>query len=612
MKNCLHTFRSLILTVSLLTSVITGYGQVIKPNIKIEESLTALDTAFVKNDTTRFNQLMPLEEIQSYYAELVHKNISRKAGAHKVLRIYADSAFVLLTGLPVFGNSGDETNSALHYSGIYLLKKNGTNWQITDRIAFDRFNQIISQHIGLEVKPGAGMAVNDTLTINVKDKNGFAVRLNHRAALSVVLLNGQKVTYSFNGGLLWVAAPLKQQQKLLLRYSLQVESDDKNVNSGYFGATYGHVRNQYCWHPFFSYSSPNDRAEFVVHCSLPADYPLSTSLPQTDRISGKLRFIEARSENPTFALSLYYDKEWQVSQQQKGKTNLIIYATKDFEPARDTLYRYFSETSDVLSERFGPARSTYLGIVQDRSGGGNGWKNRSNNTIISAAKGSYLIVNGPRPRAIFGHEVAHGWTTPSGPAANFLSEGWATYCESYLLANRYTDTVIKPFFASQRSNYLNGGYEGKTNLNNDYNNSGVSYGKGAWIFYMLEKQLGKERFEAAMRMFIRSNKQDVNNFMRLVSQEAGKDMAQMIRPWLENKTIPLLSIRQQDQRLIIRQDGDLFVFPLKISLKLKNGSYINKAIMINSREQSIDVSEIDFESYQADPYSESLFQLKEK
>lgn len=612
MKNCLKTFRVLILTVPLLTSVITGYGQVIKPNIKIEESLTALDTAFVKNDTTRFNQLMPLEEIQGYYAELVHKNINRKAGAHKLLRVYANSAFVLLTGLPTFGNSGDETNSALHYSGIYLLKKNGTNWQITDRIAFDRFNQIISQHIGLEVKPGAGMAVNDTLTINVKDKNGFAIRLNHRAGLSVVLLNGKKIPYSFDGGLLWVAAPLKQQQKLLLRYSLQVESDAKNVNSGYFGAIYGHVRNQYCWHPFFSYSSPNDRAEFVVHCNLPADYPLSTSLPQTDRISGKLRFIEARSENPTFALSLYYDKEWQVNQQQKGKTNLIIYATKDFELARDTLYRYFSETSDVLSERFGPARSTYLGIVQDRSGGGNGWKNRSNNTIISAAKGSYLIVNSPRPRAIFGHEVAHGWTTPSGPAANFLSEGWATYCESYLLANRYTDTVIKPFFASQRSNYLNGGYEGKTNLNNDYNNSGVSYGKGAWIFYMLEKQLGKERFEAAMRMFIRSNKQDVNNFIRLVSQGAGKDMARMIRPWLENKTIPLLSIRQQDQRLIIRQDGDLFVFPLKIRLKLKNGSYINKAIMINSREQSIDVSEIDFESYQADPYSESLFQLKEK
>jgi hypothetical protein len=612
MKNCLNAFRCLVFTVSFLTVVITGYGQAIKHNVKIEETLAAIDTAFVKNDTARFNQLMLLEEIQNYYAELAHKNIGRKAGAHKVLRVYADSAFVLLTGLPSFGNSGDETNSALHYSGIYLLKKNGTNWQIAGRIAFDRLNQIISQHMGLEVKPGEGITVNDTLTINVKDKNGFIVRLNHRASLNSVLLNGKKVPYSFNGGLLWVTSPLKQQQQLLLHYSLLVERDDKNVNSGYFGATYGHIRNQYCWHPFFSYASPNDRAEFVVHCSLPADYPLSTSLPQTDRTSGKLRFIEARSENPTFALSLYYDKDWQVSRQQKGSTNLVIYATKDFEPARDTLYRYFSETSDILSARFGPARSTYLGIVQDRSGGGNGWKNRSNNTIISAAKGSYLIVNGLRPRAIFGHEIAHGWTTPSGPAANFLSEGWATYCESYLLANRYADTIIKPFFASQRANYLNGGYEGKISLNNDYSNNGASYGKGAWIFYMIEKQLGSARFEAAMRMFIRSNKQDVNNFIQLVSREAGKDMAPMIRPWLENKTIPLLSIRQQDQRLIVRQEGDLFIFPLMISLKPKNGSYVNKTITINSREQSIDVSGIDLESYQVDPYAESLFQLKEK
>lgn len=577
---------------------------------KINNYLAEVDSAFIKNDTANFYKLVPLAEIQNYYTELVHKNIGRKAGSHRVLRQYADSAFVLLTGTPGFGNSGDETNSAMHYSGIYRLNKANGNWQLAERVAFDRLNQIKAQHIQLTVKPGEGMTITDTLMININDPLGFFARLNHRANFSAILLNGKKVPYQFNGGLLWVASGIRKQQQLILRYVLQVESDEKNVNSAYFGKTYGHVRNQYCWHPFFSYASPNDRAEFVVYCSLPRDYPLTTSLPQTESIKGELRLIEARSENPTFALSLYYDKNWQVSRHQKDKTTLVIYATPDFEPARDTLYQYFSEANDLLSARFGEARSTYLGIVQDRSGGGNGWKNRSNNTIIAAARGSYLIVNGLRPRAIFGHEVAHGWTTPIGEAANLLSEGWATYCESYLLAGRYADTIIKPFFASQRANYLNGGYDGKASLNNDYSNGGVSYGKGAWLFYMLEQQLGRVQFQAALRAFIRSDNQTINNFIQSVSKAAGNDMAPFIRPWLENKTIPLLSFRQQDHRLIIRQENELFHFPLKIRLKLKNGAIVDKTMMIYNREQSLDILETGIENYVPDPDNQMLFRFK--
>jgi hypothetical protein len=129
----------------------------------------------------------------------VSKKISRKAGAHRVLRAYTDSAFVMLTGMVSFGNSGDETNSAVHYSGIYRLKKTGRNWQLQERIVFDRFNQIKAQHIRLTVKPREGMTISDTLTINTNDALGFIVRLNHCAAFTAVLLNGKKVPYLFDG-----------------------------------------------------------------------------------------------------------------------------------------------------------------------------------------------------------------------------------------------------------------------------------------------------------------------------------------------------------------------------------------------------------------------------
>ncbi|RKR80530.1 hypothetical protein BDD43_0651 [Mucilaginibacter gracilis] len=65
-------------------------------------------------------------------------------------------------------------------------------------------------------------------------------------------------------------------------------------------------------------------------------------------------------------------------------------------------------------------------------------------------------------------------------------ECWATYCEASILAARYGDTITKVFFASQRANYLIGGYEGRANLATDYNDSGVSYGKVPVCFYVIK------------------------------------------------------------------------------------------------------------------------------
>lgn len=594
----------------MIANPFSGKAQKVKGNVKLNNYLNLIDNAFEQADTVSFNKLIPLEEVKSFYAGLLKKDIRRKAGAHQILHVNRNEANVLLTGMVSFGNSGDETNSAMHYSGIYRLEREKGDWKIRERIPFDRSNEILKQFIQLAINPGVGMNIKDTLTIHVNDPNGFVMRLNHRANISGVSLNGKEVSYLFDGGLLWIASSIKKKQQLILNYSLAVERNEKNVNSGYFGDIYGHVRNQYCWHPFFSFSSPNDRAEFVVCASLPKDYPLATSLPQTDRIQDSVRLIEARSEIPTFALSLYYDKEWKVSGYKKDKTDLLIYATPDFEPARDTLYKCFSKADDLLNARFGPARSSYIGIVQDRSGGGNGWKNRSNNTVIAAKKGSYLLVNGANPRAIFGHEIAHGWTIPQGKATNFLSEGWATYCEAYLLASYYGDGVIQSFFTSQKANYLNGAYNGKARLIDDYSNSGLSYGKGAWIFYMLEYQLGSERFNAAIRTFIGSENQDIESLIKAMSKSAGMDMKPYIMPWLENKTIPLLTVIHRNNYLTIRQEGELFNFPITVRFKFKNGSFSDQTFEVNSREQSFILPENGWESYVTDPLNRLLFNLK--
>lgn len=577
---------------------------------QLNQNLNLIDSAFQKGEIESFNRFFTLEKTQNFYKTLIEKKFIRKAGAHKIVKFDNESAFVFLSGTALYGNSGDETNFSTKYSGIYKFKKNKDSWKVVDQIPIDRLNKIHKQSIKIDVQPGRGIKVSDTLTIDVKDQIGFLAKFNHKALLSDVLLNGQKVEYLFDGGLLWVDIKQNQGQQLIINYTLLVEKDEKDRNSGYFGDTFGHLRNQYYWHPFFSYSSANDRADFTVHCSIPKEYGLSTSLPQEEKIIGDFNIIQAKSSGPTFALCIYYDLDWAVKKFKKDKIDVVIYATKEFEPSAEKLYDEYSKTYDNLKNYFGKPTGDFFGIVQDRSSGGNGWKNRSNSTIIASEKGSYLITDHPKPRAVFGHEIAHLWTNPHGEATNFLTEGWATYCEAILLKSIYGNTIVQKFFETQKQNYFEGNFNGTSSLAEDYGNNGVSYCKGAWLFYIIEDQIGKQNLRKAMVDFTNSSNQSIKSFIDCVSFRADKNMAPFINSWLKSKQIPELKVEKSARMIKITQTSDVFIFPLKIRLNLRNGKYEEKIINMNRREQNIDISDIGTVDYTVDPENKLLMRLK--
>lgn len=598
----------LILIVLLLMPG-SSYAQNKAITNRLKHQLALIDSAFKNNDTEKFNRLVGLESIRAAHALAITEKILKVPGKSRIISINSDSAYVMLSGLFVFGNSGDETNFSNSYTGIYKMEVINGVWQIKNRIEIDRVNQIKKQNIAANLLPRKGIKVSDTLMIDVNDKIGFAVRLNHKAHISKLLLNQTPTDFTFSGGLLWVNAPKKSKQQLIIDYAMDVEQDEEDKNSSYFGESYGHLRNQYYWHPFFNFSSPNDRAEFNLQCSIPKAYHLATSLPQKDRIVGDDRIITAKSGNPTFGLSIYYDKDWDVNTIKMGQIEMTVYAAKDFSPNNELLRNHFSKYYDTLQKHFGEPIGNYLAIVQDRSGG-NGWKNRSNDMVVAGQSGSYLITDKPNPRAIFGHEVAHGWTSPTGPATNFLMEGWATYAESFMLSSVYGDSIVVKFFKSQKQNYLNGKYDGKRSLWDDYSNSGVSYSKGAWLFYILENQLGKEKLALTMRNFIASGKQTVQSFIAETSKVAGTNMESFLMSWLKSKEIPALRVQNVGSALKINQEGDVFMFPLEIQIKLKNGKNIDKKIDIKAKEQLVEVSEGEIESYVLDPNGRLLFNVK--
>lgn len=557
----------------------------------------------------------PLDEQQRIILAMQKGKYQRKNGQSQIVKVYRDSALVLLTGTFIIGNSGDETDYSNIYSGIYVFKLVKGAWMMTSKLPIDRLNRLKAHRMDIKITPVDGtIAVRDTMEILTREKYGFLLALNHRAKIETVQLNRKPAHSIFDGGVLWIKSSTGLKEQLILVYTLKVDNDPKNENSGYFDSNFGHVRDQFYWHPFFNFSSSNDLADFRLRASIPSAYHVTTGIRQTDIVVGDQRIITAKSPYATSALSMYYDKEWDVKTMEKGNYKFQIFGNKTFKPTPDTLYQSFSNTNDLLTEKFGKPQGNYLCIVQNRSKDFPIWLNRSNDMIVAGNHGGFIITNrAMSPLAPFGHEVAHAWTRPVGPATNFLREGWASFAETYLLEKSFGDTTVSRFMANYKSLYFKGGFDGKSSLWDDASNNGVSYYKGVWVFYMLRKQMGSAVFDKGLKAFMQSKKQmDINLFTRSLSEAAGTDVKHIIEPWIKSKQIPHVSTLIKEKELSVAQEGDVFVFPIDIAFMLQDNRIVTKTFNISKNLQSFQLdgfSKDDIKSIKIDPDNKLLIKI---
>ncbi len=116
-------------------------------------------------------------------------------------------AIVLLAGTVLSGSSEDEANRARAFSGFYRAVDSAGTWRLTEKLPIDDGNRIRAQRLAVDVYPGHEIAVTDRMLISVANGAGFAARLNGRARLEQVELDGRPVRHLFGGSLLWIAAP---------------------------------------------------------------------------------------------------------------------------------------------------------------------------------------------------------------------------------------------------------------------------------------------------------------------------------------------------------------------------------------------------------------------
>jgi hypothetical protein len=565
-----------------------------------------------------FDSIHPDEDARRLVRAAREQGIPLRAGAGRVLAVEGERAVVLLSAHAEFTNSGDETILARAFSDLFEAYRAAGGWRLGDRVPMDAGNRILAHSIGVEVQPGVGLVVRDTMEVEVGSRYGFRARLNHRARIDGVTVDGREASSVFGGGLLWIdipatgaggagggaggavgagpaAGPGARRATVVLDYRLDVARDSAaSANSGRFEADYGHVRNQYFWHPFFDFNSEGDRAFFRITARAPTGFRVVTSVPQTDTGVDGVRVVRGRSDRPTFALTLMYDREWEVATRDLPGLRVEIFATPEFRPSAAELAAAVGRAYRVLSDRFGEPSSGYVAAVQGRARTASGWHFRSNDLIVGGSERGPISRGGGLARAWLGHEVAHGWTEPTGPAANLLSEGWAMYAESLILADEYGPDAATALWEGFRNVYMSRGFEGTASVMHDPNNAGVSYYKGAWILRMLEHRIGTSAFQAGFRAYMSippGRPAGIEEFVAAMSEAAGSDVAPFLRPWLEEKVIPDVRARMEEGRVVLVQEGPGFTLTLDLELETAGG-LVRRRVELAGRETVLDTRDL--------------------
>jgi Peptidase family M1 domain len=520
-----------------------------------------------------FSAVYPFREARQIHSGILRAKIQLVKGLSSVIAADERQATLLLSGVPLTGNSGDDTIYGMGYSGVYESVAEGGSWRLERQIPLEDLGAILSHRLVVSVHPGKGLEVEDRLLLLVKSKNGFAARLNHGAKLQSVQAGGTDVRYQSGGGLLWIDLP-PGQVEVKLKYSLEVESDPKDANSGRFKPEFGHVRNQYLWHPAFGFSSSGDQAEFQIEARIPKEYPLTTSIPQSDRIEGEERIVQGRTVQRTSTLTLAYDREWKPATETVGKTRLELFITSGFRPDRAAITQEFRTVYSLLASRFGEPGSGDVAVVELRLGKDNYFT--SNQAIFAEGSSGLLSVKENNPSATLGHEIGHFWTEGSGPAANFLREGWAKYVESLVLEQEFGRDTVSLFWKQHARAYFKD-YDGKKSMLGSENSDNLNYDKGSWVFRMLEDAVGADAFQKAMAEYSRRSLAGDASWETLADCFQHRnvpdfDARQFLLPWLKEKTAPRVTAQADGHTVTISQSDPRFVLLVTVEARTAEGT----------------------------------------
>src|SRR5437762_4677146 len=124
--------------------------------------------------------------------------------------------------------------------------------------------------------------------------------------------------------------------------------------------------------------------------------------------------------------------------------------------------------------------------------------------------------------------------------------------------------------------------------------------KGAMVFRMLRETLGKDQFNELLRQFLdqyRNKSASIDDFERLASKVAGKNMRYFFAQWLEGTGVPEFSVDYQIIRTrngkfrtrgTVRQNFENLNMPVELALRSEGGDVPMKKLNFEGRSEDFD------------------------
>lgn len=186
------------------TSLVTSqHPQLPQGTPRTPSELAALILSkFTSGEAAEFAGVFPYEEGRALVAQAAKDGHERRPGIGRLVLSVQHRAVLVLSGVALTGNSGDETINSRAFSGFYEATERNGSWAITNRLPLAEKNRIRAHDVDVTITPGEGLHVTDRMQITIGDEYGFApdqttVRRFRESYLTANLLSTNSVADSF-------------------------------------------------------------------------------------------------------------------------------------------------------------------------------------------------------------------------------------------------------------------------------------------------------------------------------------------------------------------------------------------------------------------------------
>jgi hypothetical protein len=171
------------------------------------------------------------------------------------------------------------------------------------------------------------------------------------------------------------------------------------------------------------------------------------------------------------------------------------------------------------------------------------------------------------------HEIAHAWFG-NAVLADYEGGNWAEGLASYFSDHLENERLGRGWERRQRMMAANQSFvAGRAESplsgfaeSNDRPSKIIGYAKAALVTHMLRKQVGDERFVAAMRSFVAENLYRVaswDGLRKAFEREAATDLGWFFRQWVEDAATPELRL----ENVSVEAAGDKYELRLTLTQK---------------------------------------------